>query len=116
MTIELTVHSADAESDLIALAQRLRGERELAGLVWQQRTPIVDNQLGGAWDTITVAMGSGGVGSVLAGALTTWLQHRTKTTVKLTRGDLSVEIHTGRIKDATALVDRLMVGTPDTDR
>lgn len=111
MTVELMVRSANAEDDLVALAAWLREERELTGLVQQHRGQAGSTQLGGAWELITVAVGSGGLGSVLAGALTTWLQHRPKTTVKITRGDTAIEVEAGRVKDLPALLDKLMGST-----
>jgi hypothetical protein len=111
--VQLSLRSAYADDDLIALAEWLRAERELQGHVRQLRAPVAEGHLGGAFELISVAIGSGGVGSVLAGALTTWLQNRPKTTIKITRGDLSIEVDTGRAKDLPALVEKLLESDGD---
>jgi Effector Associated Constant Component 1 len=116
MDVQLSVRSANAEDDLIALAEWLRYERELQGGVCQLRRPVVEGQLGGAFEMISVAIGSGGIGSVLAGALTTWLQNRPRTTIKITRADVSVEIDASRIKDIAALVGKLLENADDPAR
>ncbi|CAM3962101.1 hypothetical protein KIPE111705_33575 [Kibdelosporangium persicum] len=108
MDVQLTVRSANADNDLASLAEWLRNERVLRGGVRQMRRPITEGQLGGAFEIISVAVGAGGLGTVLAGALTTWLQNRPRTKIKISRGDLSVEIEAGKLKDAPALVEKLL--------
>lgn len=51
-----------------------------------------------------------------AGALTTWLQNRPRTTIKITRGDVSIEIDATRIEDLPAPVEKLVDRTDDATR
>ncbi|WP_409495706.1 effector-associated constant component EACC1 [Amycolatopsis sp. cmx-11-12] len=111
MSVQLSVRSANTEDDLVALAEWLREERELQGRIRQLRRPIAEGELGGAFEMIAVAIGSGGMGSVLAGSLTTWLQNRPKTSIKITRGDLSIEIDSGKVKDLPLVIEKLIDGT-----
>lgn len=110
MDVQLSIRSAHASDDLISLANRLRAERRLQGSVRQQRAPIAEGNLGGAFELISVAIGSGRVATALAGTLATWLQNRPRTTVKITRGDLSVEVDSGKIKDINELIEKILEG------
>ncbi len=110
MGVQLSVRSANTDADLVDLAEWLRNEREFRGCVRQVRGTIAEGELGGAFETISLGIASGGMGSVLAGSLTAWLQNRPRTTVKITRGDVTVEIDAGRVKDLDALVEKIFDG------
>ena len=80
---ELRITSDDAVSDLSSLLTWLQSQRELQGLVRAVSRPPSPDELGGAVELLTVALGSGGMGVVLTRALTVWLTNR-KADVNLT--------------------------------
>ncbi len=59
--------------ELAALSEWLRDENELRGRVRTVHSPIGDTELGSVTELLTVALGAGGVGTVLASSLKTWL-------------------------------------------
>ncbi|MWK38297.1 hypothetical protein GEV43_32495 [Actinomadura sp. J1-007] len=63
--------------------------------------------MGAAFDGLAVALGSGGVGAVLARSLSVWLRHRTADVrVKVTRPDGgSVEVTVERARDPEAVIE-----------
>lgn len=76
MNVEIRVGGGDDAAEFPALYEWLRGERALAGMVnLVQRVPEGD-ELGGVFEMLTVALGSGGAAAVLAQALTTWIRTR----------------------------------------
>jgi hypothetical protein len=98
VNVELAVSGASDVRNVGELHEWLRRERALAGLVRRVPQPIEDGQLGGVADVLIVALGSGGVGAVLAQSLLTWIRSR--------RTDVSVTVSTeaGVVKiDATNL-------------
>lgn len=78
--ISMTHGSAD---QMAALGQWLNQEDELRGRVHTARAPIGETELGSVTELLTVALSSGGAGTVLATSLKTWLLTR-KTTAKIT--------------------------------
>ncbi|MFE9580128.1 hypothetical protein ACFYO1_27340 [Nocardia sp. NPDC006044] len=107
MDLQLRVQSVDPDGDLVSLAGWLRDERELTAPVRLCASPIGDGRLGGAFELISIAVGSGGLCTVLASSLSTWLQHRPRTIVKIGRGDLSIEVDSGHVKDLSELIGKL---------
>lgn len=100
------IHRDDRARELIAW---LRREDRLRGRVQLSPTTIGPGQMGAATDTIAIAMGTGGAGTVLARALVAWISHRT-TDVKLTLTrpggtELSIDAH--RVDDPQALIERI---------
>ncbi|WP_051450489.1 effector-associated constant component EACC1 [Actinospica robiniae] len=77
------VRGGDTVAELNSLAKSLGAERDLAGLVRRVPGPIGPTDLGGALDTLSVALGSGGIGVALAQSLSVWLRTR-RSDVKLT--------------------------------
>lgn len=62
--------------------------------------------MGGVVDVLTVAFGSGGVGAVLAGSLSTWLVNR-RADIKLTvtgRGGDKLELDARRVRDVAEVL------------
>jgi hypothetical protein len=72
----IQVLRGDRVAELAALWEWLRSDRDLAGLVRPVRGPLGETDLGGAYDLLAVALGSGGAGVALARSLTTWLLTR----------------------------------------
>ena len=69
--------------ELAALGEWLGGEDELRGRVRTVHGPVGDTELGAVTELLTVALGTGGAGTVLASSLKTWLVTR-RTTAKIT--------------------------------
>jgi hypothetical protein len=69
--------------ELAALGEWLGDEVELRGRVRTVHGSIGKTELGSITDLLTVALGTGGAGTVLASSLKTWLQTR-RTTAKIT--------------------------------
>lgn len=75
--VTIEVEGADAV-ELAALSEFLKAQRHLKGRVRLQASEPVDGQLGGTFDFLAVAVGSGGAGVALADALKTWFSTRRK--------------------------------------
>jgi Effector Associated Constant Component 1 len=70
------------DRELAALSEWLQGEDELRGKVRTIHRAISETELGSVLELLTVALGSGGAGTVLASSLKTWLLTR-RTTAKI---------------------------------
>jgi hypothetical protein len=96
MDASISVAAGDG-GELMALSEWLTAEDELRGRVRLARQPIAETQLGALADVLTVALGAGGTGTVLASSSKTWLQVR-RTTVRLTittgRRSISMDVTT----------------------
>lgn len=80
----LSITAHQNVDELRALLAWLRLEDELRGRVRIEAAFDPDGrEMGGALDVLTVALGSGGAGVVLARSLSTWFTHR-RSDVKLT--------------------------------
>jgi hypothetical protein len=64
------------DDDLRALHNWLRHEDDLRGQLQLTRAALHRDQMGGLLDALVVAVGSGGMLAVLAGALSTWISQR----------------------------------------
>jgi Effector Associated Constant Component 1 len=96
--------------DLPDLFAWLGREEELRGKVRLQDRPLVPGEMGTLPDLIAVAIGSGGVASVLAGSLSTWLaQRKSDITLKVTGPDgRIVELKAQRVGEANALLREVL--------
>lgn len=74
-----------AGDELRQLSEWLSDEKELRGHVTVVDDPIGHTALGSAQDSLSVALGAGGAGTVLASSLITWLRTR------VTRAKITVE-------------------------
>ena len=70
------------DGDLAALDEWLQGEDELRGRIHVVHGAIGATELGPVVELLTVALGAGGAGTVLASSVKTWLLTR-KTTAKI---------------------------------
>ncbi|WP_157535397.1 effector-associated constant component EACC1 [Nocardia inohanensis] len=114
MELEIRVASDRSDDDLVALSQWLRRERGLSSAVNLVRAKQSDDALGGAWELLTAAVGSGGTFAVLAASLDAWLRTRRRpTTIRLTRGDNSIEIDGKNVGDLKKLFE--MLGEPKVE-
>ncbi|MER7724693.1 hypothetical protein [Streptomyces sp. NPDC096323] len=113
MNVELRLQSSKTVDDLIGLSGWLRGERRLQGRVQQVRSNPEPGQLGGAFEVLSVTLGSGGIATVLAGTVATWLQSRRsdpKLRITITRADRTLEIEASNADEAEELIKRFMGG------
>ncbi|MFB7189050.1 hypothetical protein ACFCZT_27890 [Streptomyces sp. NPDC056230] len=112
----LRITVADDPNALQSLLDWLRHEDELRGrLHLEPSSGETGGEMGGLLDVLTIAMGSGGAGAVLARSLSTWLTHRhadVKVTVRGPDGrSVEVDAHLlqddvpGLIREISQLVD-----------
>ncbi|MGD3111561.1 effector-associated constant component EACC1 [Streptomyces sp. YGL11-2] len=83
---ELWLRVPGAGDQLRSLMDWLRYEDGLRGRVRAVQTPPAPGEMGGALDVLAVAVGSGGMGVVLANCLSTWVAQR--------RSDLRITVST----------------------
>lgn len=100
------VEPNEGETGFRSLCEWLTQEDELWGIPIKQQFPITaPEQMGSLSDTLVIAFGAGGFGTVLAQSVAAWLQTR-RTDLKLTitgpRG--TVELQARRPKDIQQLV------------
>ncbi|MGA5118623.1 MULTISPECIES: effector-associated constant component EACC1 [Streptomyces] len=109
--VQITLDSADALDDHLALTEWLRHERGLQGRVHVAHATPVESELGATLELLTVSLSSGGIATVLASSLATWLQSRrspTKVRITITRADRTLEVETGDAAEAEVLIQRFL--------
>jgi hypothetical protein len=72
----IRVSGGDEVTEYVALLEWLTGERCLAGHARLIRVAPCEGQLGGVFDMLAVALGSGGALAVLADRLSVWIKSR----------------------------------------
>jgi Effector Associated Constant Component 1 len=105
MRAEIRVSATDSIPEYSDLFDWLRGQRALAGVVSAVYATPGESELGGAFELLAVALGSGGTAVALVNALAAWLPTRrpdVKITITSDAGG-RVEIDARRIKDADAV-------------
>jgi hypothetical protein len=104
---QLTLSIVDRPDEVRSLLGWLRREDGLRGRVDLKHVdPPVDGQMGSVLDVLTVALGSGGAGAVLAGSLSTWLTSR-RPDVRVTitgRHGREIEVDGRRVPDVAELI------------
>jgi hypothetical protein len=95
--------------ELAALAEWLGDENGLRGRCNVVRDPIRETELGSVSELLTVALGAGGAGTVLASSLITWLQTR-KTTAKIRveAAGRSITLDIETLRDVTPALERIL--------
>ena len=103
-----------AGGELAALGEWLQGEEELRGRIRTVHGAIGETDLGPAVELLTVALGSGGAGTVLASSLKTWLMTR-RTTAKITvkSGGRSVTLAIQTADEVTPLLEQILKADDD---
>jgi hypothetical protein len=102
MEAEIRVSGGDDVAEITELFQWLRGERALAGTVRSVQRAPGEAELGGAFDMLAVALGSGGTGAALARSLTAWLRtRRPDVVITVTSPSGSVKLDAHRVKDGS---------------
>ncbi|MCX4684267.1 hypothetical protein OG401_08060 [Kitasatospora purpeofusca] len=92
-----------------SLAQRLRAEDELRGRVALRGTgPVAGEMNAGVVQLVTVALASGGAGTVLVRVVADWLRgQRSHLVIKVSRAEHETyELELDNVKDAGVLLDR----------
>ena len=108
-TVEARVRVAGDADDVQSLGAWLGEEAELRGAVRIVGTPITETELGSLPDVVSIALGAGGMGTVLASSLITWLQTRrtvAKITVEAAGRTVTVEIQT--LEDVRPLLEEVL--------
>jgi Effector Associated Constant Component 1 len=107
VTISLPGH----DEYLRRLARWLRDEDELRGVVNLAQRPIREGDMGGALDSVVVAVSSGGVATVLVSSLFAWLTRRSELRAVrlriLTDDGREVELECGSAADADRIAGSL---------
>jgi hypothetical protein len=98
-----------AGGELAALGEWLQGEDELRGRVRAVPRRIGETELGPVTELLTVALGAGGAGTVLASSLKTWLLTR-RTTAKVTveHGGRSVTLDVETVGEVGPLLEQIL--------
>lgn len=111
MDAEIRVCGTDEVAELTGLWEWLRSERALAGTVRPVRRPPAEGELGGVFDMLAVALGSGGAGAALVKSLTVWLQTRrpdVAITVTSASGSVTLDAHRIRNSDVLPLLQGVL--------
>ncbi len=100
--------------DLAALGEWLRDENELRGRVRTVHGPVGETELGSVTELLTVALGAGGVGTVLASSLKTWLVTRRTTAKLIVESDgRSVTLDIQTVGEVTPLLEQILKAGDD---
>ena len=113
--MDASIRVIGGDADVVgSLAEWLASERELRGAVRTVASRIGETQLGAVTEIITVALGSGGAGSVLASSLITWLRTRpTRAKFLIKSGDRSVELDIRTLEDVRPLLEQMLGAVAD---
>jgi hypothetical protein len=112
---EIQISEGGTVAEFISLREWLRGERGLTGLVRAVPHQPAQTELGGAFELLVVALGSGGAGATLARSLITWLQTRrpgVKISVITRSGSVTLEASQVKDSDVMPLLHEVL-GTRD---
>jgi hypothetical protein len=103
------VGAADQEAELRSLYDWLKAEQDLApGTVKTASPPVQDGHMGTALDVVTIALGSGGAVTVLAGSLGVWLRNRgSDVKFEITGPKDKVVVDAKRVRDPAALIESI---------
>ena len=109
--IQISVEGDSDGEEFRSLAEWLREERELRGRVAVEPQPIGPNDMGSITDLISVALGTGGAGTMLASSLKTWLlSRRTTARIKVQSADRTVSFDMSSVEDLRPLIEQLLSG------
>lgn len=103
-----------ADGDLAALGKWLQDEDELRGRIRAVHGAIGETDLGPATELLTVALGAGGAGTVLASSLKTWLMtRRTTAKITVTSSGRSVTLDIQTAGEVTPLLEQILKAGDD---
>ena len=109
--VRLRIEGGNEIDEIADLWDWLRGERTWSGAVRAVRTAPSEGELGGAFDVLAVALGSGGAGVALAKSLTVWLRTRRPSvaiTVTTSTQKVTVEARNVDRTDILPLLERVL--------
>ena len=108
MAVRISIEGDDGD-ELRALNTWLSDEQELRGRVKLKQAPPRASDLGAIADSVVVAFGAGGAGTVLASSLITWLKTR-RTTARLTvrTSDRTVELELETVDDVEPTLKQIL--------
>jgi hypothetical protein len=114
--VDVRVRLVDGDAvDVAALWQWLNDERDLRGRVIRAPAPVGATELGGVADLLTVAVGAGGSGTVLATSLIAWIHtRRTTATVTVETNGRRITLDIATVDDISPLLHELVAPTTDT--
>jgi hypothetical protein len=103
--------SGGTGAELTALGEWLQGEEELRGRIRTVRGAIGATELGPVVELLTVALGTGGAGTVLASSLKTWLLTRRPTAkIIVESAGRSVTVDIQHADDVSPLLEQILKG------
>lgn len=117
MEAEIRISQGDEITEFTSLWEWLSGERALTGAIRAVRGRPAETELGGAFDLLAVALGSGGAGVTLAKSLAIWLQTRrpdVTITVTSPSGSVTVKAHQVRDGDVLPLLQEVLRGRDES--
>lgn len=114
MHVEIMVDGAARETELRSLHDWLLQEPGLRSSKVSQAVPTPSpGEMGALNDVLIVALGSGGAGTVLAGALSAWLQTRvTAFSLRIRTPAGEIEMETKNLEEIEALVEQIAAVLP----
>lgn len=102
------------DRDLAALYEWLQEEDELRGRIRAVHGRIGETELGPVVELLTVALGAGGTGTVLASSLKTWLlTRRTTAKIVLKSAGRSVTVDVQNAGDVAPLLEQILKANDD---
>lgn len=113
--VDAQVRLVDGDAaDVAALWQWLNDERDLRGRVVRAPASVGATELGGVADLLTVAVGAGGSGTVLATSLIAWVRtRRTTATITVEAHDRRVTLNITTVGDVSPLLHEILAQTTD---
>lgn len=117
MHVEITVDGAAGEIELRSLHDWLLQEPGLRGSKVSRPVPIPSpGEMGALSDVLIVALGAGGAGTVLAGAVSAWLRTRVSAfTLRIRTAGREIEVETTNLDDVEALIEQITAMLPSRD-
>lgn len=108
MDARIWINDRPAE-DLAGLGEWLNDEDELRGRVQTVHGPIGETELGAVTDLLTVGLGGGGAGTVLASSLKSWLlARRTAASLTVEYAGRSVTLDVQTAAEVMPLLERIL--------
>jgi hypothetical protein len=103
------------DGELAALGEWLQNEDDLRGRIRTVHGAIGETELGSVVEILTVALGAGGAGTVLASSLKTWLLTR-RTTAKIIveSAGRSVTLELETAGETTPLLEQVLKAGDDS--
>jgi hypothetical protein len=111
MDVTVRVAEGDTDGEMRSLRDWLAAEDEFRGRLALGGKVPAPGEMGAVVDLLTVAVGSGGAATVLAGSISAWLRtRRSDVTVEITESVSlrSVKVTANRIKDPEGLIREVL--------